>query len=93
MPRDSYAKEQSAVLVDFLKAGHESNPGVHMKAHLVSGDARDKLLDCAAKWRASAVVVGAHGKGAIKRAFLGSVSDYLSHHSPVPVVIVHVPKA
>lgn len=37
------------------------------------------------------VVVGSNGKGAIKRALLGSVSAQLAQRSPVPVVIVPAP--
>jgi nucleotide-binding universal stress UspA family protein len=34
------------------------------------------------------VVVGASERGAIGRALLGSVSDYVVHHSPCPVLVV-----
>jgi len=37
------------------------------------------------------VVVGSRGKGAIRRTLIGSVSDYLVHHSPVPVFVCKHP--
>jgi len=36
---------------------------------------------------ADIVVIGSRGLGMIKRKFLGSVSDYVLHHSSVPVCI------
>lgn len=37
---------------------------------------------------ANIVVLGSRGQGAVRRTFLGSVSDYVVHHSHTPVCVV-----
>ncbi|GBG65388.1 hypothetical protein CBR_g50749 [Chara braunii] len=56
--------------------------------HIVEGDVRQIILTVMEELRCHLVVVGDRGLGAIRRALLGSVSDYLVHHSAVPVIVV-----
>ncbi|KAL3717601.1 hypothetical protein ACJRO7_009096 [Eucalyptus globulus] len=59
---------------------------------VMEGDARNVLCDAVEKHHASVLVVGSRSHGAIKRAVLGSVSDYCSHHAHCTVMIVKRPK-
>ncbi|KAI3679030.1 hypothetical protein L6452_38337 [Arctium lappa] len=59
---------------------------------IVEGDARNVLCDAVERHNAIMLVVGSHGYGAIKRAVLGSVSDYVTHHAHCTVMVVKTPK-
>ncbi|XP_077240701.1 universal stress protein PHOS34-like [Tasmannia lanceolata] len=59
---------------------------------VVEGDPRNVLCEAVEKHQATILVVGSHGYGAIKRAVLGSVSDYCAHHAHCTVMIVKKPK-
>lgn len=45
------------------------------------------ILRVAKDEEASLIVTGTRGLGKLRRTLLGSVSDYLVHHSPVPVLV------
>jgi nucleotide-binding universal stress UspA family protein len=67
--------------------------GVAFECEVVSGEPVQALCDLAEEYACAAIVVGAHGKGALASALLGSVSHALSHVSPVPVTIVRLLEA
>jgi nucleotide-binding universal stress UspA family protein len=45
------------------------------------------LCDYARATGAAAVVIGSRGRGGLKRALLGSVSDFVVRNAPCPVVV------
>eukprot|EP00056_Hartaetosiga_gracilis_P019191 m.13335 g.13335 ORF g.13335 m.13335 type:complete len:160 (+) comp7502_c0_seq3:238-717(+) len=88
----NWRKQQAHVLEEDMKVAKQLNDKVHFKAVLIAGDPRDEMVPYAEKNEASSIVVGNRGRGAIKRAFLGSVSSHIIHHSPIPVVVVRPDK-
>lgn len=54
---------------------------------VLDGHAGARLVQLAAELDAAAVVIGSRGRGGIKRALLGSVSDHVVRHAPCPVVV------
>jgi nucleotide-binding universal stress UspA family protein len=51
-------------------------------------DVGDTLIDLARDRSAAAIVVGSHGRSALRAAMLGSVSHKLVAHSDRPVVVI-----
>ena len=55
--------------------------------HVVRGAPGPAVCALAAQVGARAIVMGSRGRGGVKRALLGSVSDYVARNAPCPVVI------
>lgn len=52
------------------------------------GKPGEVICHAADKEKADHVVMGSRGLGTVRRTLLGSVSDYLLHHSHIPVSVV-----
>jgi nucleotide-binding universal stress UspA family protein len=63
-----------------------------VKGVVMRGDPRDEIVRKSAELKVNALVLGSRGLGTFKRAFLGSVSDFVVHHAEVPVIIVKSPE-
>ncbi|XP_011047113.1 PREDICTED: uncharacterized protein LOC105141564 isoform X2 [Populus euphratica] len=59
---------------------------------ILEGDPKDKICRATEQMQADVLVVGSRGLGKIKRALLGSRSDYCAHHAKCPILIVKPPK-
>jgi nucleotide-binding universal stress UspA family protein len=63
--------------------------GVSVSTVLNSAPVRQALMLQITTRHHDLVVMGSRGRGALRSVLLGSVSHYVLHHSPVPVLIVH----
>ena len=50
------------------------------------------IVSCAEKEHADIIVIGTRGLSSLRRTVLGSVSDYVLHHSHKPVAVVPTPE-
>lgn len=66
--------------------------GIPYRAIALLGRPATGIIDVAEREHADMVVVGRRGLGSVTELLLGSVSHELSHHSPVPVLIVSSPR-
>ncbi len=65
--------------------GLDGDATVEMVA--AEGDPGRALCDLAAERGATVIVAGSRGRGGLKRAVLGSVSDHLVRNAPCPVLV------
>jgi nucleotide-binding universal stress UspA family protein len=62
--------------------------GVTVSFLVWTGDAGPSIVSAAESESVDLVVVGTHGRGAIGRLILGSVSDHVVRNAPCPVLVV-----
>ncbi|MCW5897914.1 MAG: universal stress protein [Flavobacteriales bacterium] len=95
----SYVREQRA---ETLRQEHQdiqaiaadlNARGIDAEARLVQGPTTDTILEMATKVEAGLIVMGSHGKSALFRAFVGSVSEQVLRDSKVPVMIIPTPRS
>lgn len=87
--RDDLARElreERARLHDMAAA--VEGRGRRVRVVMVRGAAAASLVEVARRVEADLLVVGSHGKGPMKRLFLGSVSEGVLRQAPCPVLVV-----
>jgi nucleotide-binding universal stress UspA family protein len=57
------------------------------ESHVLRGDPAAAICRFASDVSARAIVMGSRGRGGLKRAMLGSVSDHVVRNAPCPVVV------
>jgi len=65
--------------------------GFSTEGQIVEGDPRECLMQIVEDQGVDLVVVGSHGRGALSRALLGSVSSHAVAHCPCSVLVVKHP--
>jgi nucleotide-binding universal stress UspA family protein len=62
--------------------------GAPVQARLAEGEAPQEIIGLAEEIGAGLIVVGSRGRGRIRRALMGSVSDSVVRHAHCPVMVV-----
>ncbi|KAE8717669.1 Translationally-controlled tumor protein [Hibiscus syriacus] len=85
-------KKTAARITEKVKELCKKKSVNEVDVEVMEGDPRNALCEAVDKYHAKILVVGSHGYGPMKRAVLGSVSDYCAHHAHCSVMIVKKPK-
>lgn len=86
--RERGREEATEALRATEAAVRRSAPHATVTTRIEEGDAGRVLVRLAEELGVDTVVVGSQGKGALKRAILGSVSSMVVNNAPCPVVVV-----
>ncbi|KAH9496374.1 hypothetical protein Btru_010753 [Bulinus truncatus] len=65
--------------------------GIGGKVKSVGGSPGEVVVKVANEEKANLIVIGSRGMGTIRRTLIGSVSDYVMHHSHIPVLVCKHP--
>ncbi len=76
------AVEETAAALRDIEAAKD-----RLELLVIDGEPGRALCDLAADTDASALILGSRGRGGLKRAFLGSVSDYVVRNAPCSVIV------
>ena len=75
-------------LLDTQERRVEEAGGTVKEAHLRQGRVDEEIVDLAESLGIGLIVMGSRGRGRIRRALMGSVSDSVVRHAHCPVTIV-----
>ncbi len=81
-------EREAQQLLDEQVRGIEEAGGTVKEAHLRLGRADEEIVDLAQNIGAGMIVMGSRGRGRIRRALMGSVSESVVRHAHCPVTIV-----
>ena len=65
--------------------------GVNTEFTQNTGSPGRMICELATSWDADLIIMGRRGRSGLAEFFLGSVSNYVLHHAPCSVQIVHLP--
>ena len=75
--------------LEFLKqlASEARLAGVNIEFSLLKGNPGRMICELANTWSADLIVVGNRGFKGLKELFIGSISNYVTHHAPCSVLV------
>jgi nucleotide-binding universal stress UspA family protein len=81
-------EQQARKVLDAEAERVRAASGAVAQAHLSMGNADHEIVTLAEEIGAGLIVVGSRGRGGMRRALMGSVSDSVVRHSHCPVLVV-----
>ncbi|XWS43297.1 hypothetical protein CRYUN_Cryun16bG0090800 [Craigia yunnanensis] len=91
---DSVKKSQEQITAGILSRALQmcKNKMIKAESVILEGNPKHMICEISEEMNVDLLIVGSRSLGKIKRAFLGSVSDYCAHHAKCPTLTVKPPK-
>ena len=84
-----YKKNAKAKLMRLAKQA--AAVGIRAEVIQVEGAPGQAICDRAKSDSTDLIIMGSHGRKGLSEIFMGSVSNYVTHHAPCSVLIIHTP--
>ena len=84
---DTYSRERETASREVLEQAVASLGLPNARTEILRGSAGPAVCEFASEVGAGAIVIGTRGRGGLKRAFLGSVSDHIVRNAPCSVLV------
>jgi nucleotide-binding universal stress UspA family protein len=81
-----YREEGQKILSPVLETLRQA--GISAASHLEVGDAAQVIIEASKAIKATEIVMGSHGRGALAGALMGSVAQKVVHLSKIPVILL-----
>ncbi len=65
--------------------------GMKISTAVAKGDPKSLIIEVSEEWHADLIVLGSHGRNALDRFLMGSVSEAVARHAHCSVEIVRIP--
>jgi nucleotide-binding universal stress UspA family protein len=65
--------------------------GIKVSPAVEKGDPKSLIIEVSEEWHADLIVLGSHGRNALDRFLMGSVSEAVARHAHCSVEIVRIP--
>ena len=86
--QDALWKQEMAEAGEELERTAATITSMQIDKRIEVGDVGGTVCRVAADLKVDVIVVGSHGRGAIERILLGSVSEQIVRHAPCPVLVI-----
>ena len=87
---DQVRERQEQLAQALVERGRDQ--GTEVSFLVWTGDPGDQIVAAAEAEHVDMILVGSHGRGAVGRLFLGSVSEHVVRNAPCPVLVVRPPR-